>query len=95
MNFKKGHDKVSIESIFLYGNCYHFSLILSQLYPGGKIMYDQMDGHFIYKYFNSYYDITGKIGHIENHDVIVGIDELESIDPLLHERIINDCVWRK
>lgn len=59
-NFKKGFNKEEVENIFLNGNCYHFALILKQMFKG-EIIYDPHEFHFSTKIKGKYYDITGEI----------------------------------
>ena len=42
------------------GNCFYFAKILETRFPGGKILYEPLAGHFLYKYNNEFYDWTGK-----------------------------------
>ena len=46
------------DSDWVNGNCYYFSLILQDRFPGGEIYYDVIDGHFLYCYNGKYYDLT-------------------------------------
>lgn len=59
-NFKKGFNKEQVEDLFLNGNCYHFALILNQMYDA-KIVYDPHTQHFLSKVDENYYDITGSV----------------------------------
>lgn len=44
---------------WLDGNCYYFAVILNDRFPGGRILYDVVNGHFIYCYLEKNYDWTG------------------------------------
>lgn len=41
------------------GNCYYFSVILKERFPKGKIMYDPVDNHFLFRYRGKLYDSKG------------------------------------
>lgn len=53
-------DSNTLEYIFTSGYCYHFAIILNNLF-GGDIIYNQILDHFACKINNVAYDITGKI----------------------------------
>lgn len=72
------------------GNCYYFSVILKNRFPEGKIYYDVIYGHFIFKYKNYFYDWTGL--YHSNDTFLVSWDDFEKYDYLLKERIVNDCI---
>jgi hypothetical protein len=78
---------------FTQGNCYFFSLILSNIYKEGTIVYDQIMGHFLYKYKEKFYDIEGenKLTKLE-HQVVW--DTLQFTDELFYERLMRDCVYK-
>lgn len=70
-------------------NCYYFALILKDRFPGGKICYDVINGHFSYKYKNHYYDHTGMI----NPDGYLVIwDDFDDYDSIQKQRVIRDCI---
>ena len=71
------------------GNCYYFAIILRDRFPDGDIFYDVIDGHFLFKYKDEFYDWTGII----NPDgYLVKWNEFDGYDSLLKQRIIRDCV---
>lgn len=49
------------DSVLVYsnGSCVRFCLILSHVYPSGKILYDS--NHAIFELHGRYYDITGEV----------------------------------
>lgn len=55
------HKRFYNDCNWLNGNCYYFSIILSSRFPNGKIYYDVINGHFLFKYNNCYYDWSGKV----------------------------------
>ncbi len=72
------------------GNCYYFTVILKDRFPEGKIYYHVIDGHFVFKYNDLYYDW---IGIVETDECfLVEWDNFEEYDSLLKQRIIRDCI---
>lgn len=71
------------------GNCYYFSIILKDRFPDGKVFYDVINGHFVFKYTDVYYDWDGII---EPDGYLVEWDKFEEYDSLLKQRIVRDCV---
>ena len=74
------------------GNCYYFALILKDRFPDGKIYYDVVYGHFIFKYQNKYYDWTGILNIDEPLDCLIEWDKFDEYDSMQRERIIRDCI---
>ena len=74
---------------WLSGNCYYFSLILKDRFPDGNIYYDVIDGHFVFKYQERYYDWSGEI-HPECY--LVEWDKFDEYDSLQKQVIIRDCI---
>jgi len=84
-NFRISFNEDEIVKIFTRGYCYHFAMILKNIYNEGRIVYSQSMGHFALKYKNGYYDITGKI-RMENP-----ID----FDSLYYDDVsLRDCVLK-
>ena len=74
---------------WLDGNCYYFAIILNNRFPDGKIVYDVINGHFVFEYKNELYDWKG----IHNSDgILVDWESLEEYDYLFKKRVIRDCV---
>jgi len=91
----KGRDKGLSQYIvkcFTEGNCYHFAVILERLFPGGHIIYDTLNGHFLYNYQGLNYDING-INYNVAHAVSVNWIILN--DPILYIRLLRDCIYKK
>lgn len=83
------HRRFSIDCNWLNGNCYYFSVILKNRFPQGIIYYDVINGHFIFKYEDKYYDWTGII----NPDgYLVEWDNLDNYDSLQKQTIIRDYI---
>lgn len=74
---------------WLDGNCYYFTLILQSRFPDGIIIYDPIDGHFLYRLGEFCYDYLGKHKLPEIYYVW---EELEKEDPALFKRIKRDCI---
>ena len=74
---------------FLNGNCYYFSLILKDRFQDGIVYYDVIQGHFVFKYEDCYYDWTGCV---EPEGYLVEWDKFDEYDPLWKQRIIRDCI---
>ena len=74
---------------WISGNCYYFSLILKDRFPDGIIYYDVIDGHFVFKYHESYYDWSGEI-HPEG--CLVEWDKFDEYDSSQKQVIIRDCI---
>lgn len=78
------------------GNCYYFSIILKERFPNGKIYYDTIDGHFLYKYNHHFYDNNFPYKHRVNkrllNNTIIEWDRFDDYDPIQKQRIIRDCL---
>lgn len=71
------------------GNCYYFAIILKDRFPEGKIFYDVILGHFVFKYQDKLYDWKG----IHNSEgFLVDWENFDEYDSVLKKRIIRDCV---
>lgn len=71
------------------GNCYYFAIILKDRFPEGKIYYDDVYGHFVFKYNEKLYDWTG-VTNTNGH--LIEWDKFDEYDSLLKKRIIRDCI---
>lgn len=89
-NFKKGFDKKTVEDIFLNGNCFHFALILKEMYDG-EIVYDPHTQHFLTNVKGNYYDITGHVP--EPMDEYLW-DDMEDIDNNEYELVKETCIYK-
>lgn len=90
VNFKSGFDEKYLEDVFMNGNCYHFALILKEMY-NGEIIYDPHESHFVTKVDDSYYDIRGKI-HPPMDDY--PWESMEDIDHKEYALVEQDCVYK-
>lgn len=91
--FRAGHDVDALIEAFTCGNCYHFALILSTLFPGGWIVYDTLLGHFMYLYDGDYFDITGRVT-VADVQSIQPFEHIRQSDPMYYERLVNDCIYK-
>ena len=73
---------------WLDGNCYYFAVILKARFPDGGIYYDVIDGHFVFKYKEKFYDWQGETICVSP----ILWDSFEDYDSLQKERIIRDCI---
>lgn len=89
-NFKRGFDREYLEDVFLNGNCYHFALIIKEMYDG-DIVYDPHETHFLTKINDRFYDIRGEVE--EPMDYYYW-SELEEIDYNEYEFIKHNCVFK-
>ena len=81
--------RFSIDCNWCNGNCYYFALILQNRFPGGKIFYDVILGHFLYYYKDNYYDWSGIV---EVDGILVEWDKFDQYDTNQKKRIIEDCL---
>lgn len=76
-------------TIFTQGMCYWFAVILSNRFPDGEIYYDQIDGHFVTRICNKYYDVTGEITPTNGTYAWAKID-----DDMLKQRILSQVILK-
>ena len=72
------------------GNCYYFAVILKTRFPEGKIVYDPVDNHFLFKYKNKLYDSNG----IDKRSMkkVQDWDTYKEFDALDYYYVIKDCI---
>ena len=75
---------------WMTGNCYFFAVILKSRFSEGQIFYDVINGHFVFKYQDNYYDWTGIYKTVDV--LLISWDEFEKYDSLQKKRIIQDCI---
>ncbi len=66
------------EKVYTQGSCIKFSMILLEIYPKGKILYDS--DHAIFELDGKCYDITGEVAKTENHIPIEEYGLLKAYD---------------
>lgn len=74
---------------WLNGNCFYFAAILTMRFPEGEIYYLPIEGHFVTKIEDVYYDWTGIVSLKEKP---ISFMQLRKEDPLLYSHLIRDCV---
>jgi hypothetical protein len=90
-NFKKDSEVFeNIEYLFTNGYCYHFAVILKDLFHG-EIAHDFVDNHFMLKLDGKYFDITGEV--FPNERCVELFDEID--DYIYKERLIKQCVYKE
>ena len=75
-----------VQQLFENGCCYYFAKILQDAFPGGELCIPWPIGHFVYKYNDKYWDISGEYIP-KQHDCVAMI-------PLNREYFIDDCFIR-
>lgn len=77
------------------GNCYYFSLILADRFKSYSscMYYDPIDGHFLCRIGNLFYDFTGehKYGR-SDMERLYKWDELKELDCTWYSRIVRDVL---
>ena len=76
-NFKSYDSSNVLENTFLGGYCYYFAVILKERFKG-DILYDPIEGHFLFYHKNELYDIRGCVTSI--YDIHNLYEESEWID---------------
>lgn len=74
-DFKKFDSGKEIVDCFSLGYCYWFSYILKGRFPKGEIYYDPVENHFIFKYNDCLYDISGNCTSNHSYDIISKWDD--------------------
>jgi hypothetical protein len=64
---------------FTQGHCYWFAFILSNRFPEGEIYYNTMN-HFIFKYNNRLYDITGDCTDKWDNEYLYSWNEYQKLE---------------
>lgn len=82
------HRRFSNDYSWTTGNCYFFAIILQSVF-GGDIYYDVINGHFLLKNGENYYDWTGKV---KEYNSLVKWNDFEKYDALQKERITKNCI---
>ena len=83
------HRRFPNDSNWTTGNCFFFAQILKSAFPNGKIYYDVINGHFVFKYKKKFYDWTGII---EPTGKLVKWSKFMDYDALQYWVIVRDCI---
>ena len=87
------HRRFKKDSDWHNGNCYFFALILNDVFEG-QIVYDQIDGHFLFENrHGALYDWFG----IREYDdkrkkAITPLNTIKETDKPFYDRIVRDCM---
>lgn len=86
----KRMDPITIEDVFLHGNCYWFAQILINRFQNEnpELYYLPIDGHFITKINGRFYDISGEV---IPDQILVSWNNLQKDEPNLSNRIYSNC----
>lgn len=82
------------EDVFLHGCCYWFAHILDYRFDmecDTVIMYEPVEGHFVTKIDNHYYDVRGDVTELYRGKPMYDIYELHHEDSKLYDRLMRDC----
>ena len=77
---------------WLNGNCYYFAQILDSRFMG-DIVYDPIDGHFLFLHNNNYYDWSGRREYSKDRvKQFIDWNTYFFKDRLHYNRLWRDCV---
>lgn len=79
-----------VDNNWSQGNCFYFALILKNRF-NGDMYYDVIQGHFITKIDDKFYDYDGVFSE-EEKPTFIKWDEFQLYDNKQFERIIRDCI---
>lgn len=80
------------EAAFLRGNCYHFAVILCDIFKG-DIVYNLYMGHFVALIGGVYYDITGEVV-LNDASPMYTLEGLKLADETEYARIKHNCIHK-
>ena len=77
-------------------NYYYFARILKMRFKG-EIWYDLVEGHFLFRYFDKFYDWSGwreeyDFDKPETVKNLVKWSDYKRIDPVHYDRIVRDVI---
>ena len=82
------------EDTFLNGCCYWFSVILYDRFFSERVVeiyYEPVEGHFITKIDNRYYDVRGDVTELYRGKPMYNMYEMHQNDVRMYERLMRDC----
>lgn len=83
------------EFTFLNGCCYWFCYILTARF-GGITLYEPVEGHFIQKIGDAFYDVRGEVtDKYINNEKLLCWESYESVDSLHYSHIVRDCIMKE
>ena len=83
-----------MKSTFSEGMCYWFAYILKGRFPSGKIVYEPVLGHFLFKYSTHLYDISGNVTEKFKGCVLYDIEWISQYEPFWYRRILEGCILK-
>lgn len=83
------HRRFPTDSNWTTGNCYHFALILCDVFDG-IIYYDVKLGHFLAKIGEEYYDYHGLVNSEPHY---IAWCDFPEYDRFQYERIKRYCIY--
>ena len=89
--FKEYDQADVLRDTFRRGQCYWFAYILKGRFPAGRILYEPVEGHFVFRLDGRTYDITGDI----TGDYAVGQCFWSEYAALDRPSILYGCVLKK
>ena len=84
------HRRFSHDCNWLNGNCLWFALILKKRFPNVEIFYLPIQGHFVVKSENKYFDWTGIVTPQEEP---WSLSKIKKEDDLLYNYLLRDCFY--
>ena len=77
------------DSNWTSGNCYYFALILSKTF-NGEIYYDPIEGHFVSKIEELFFDYLGKYNKSDQD--LISFEDIRKTDSNWYSYLIRDCI---
>ena len=92
---KRFHFSEDITDVFSNGCCYWFCYILTARF-GGITLYEPVEGHFIQKIGDAFYDVRGEVtDKYINNEKLLCWESYESVDSLHYSHIVRDCIMKE
>jgi len=96
LDFMKRRFPIDKDCDWMEGNCYYFARILKMRFKG-EIWYDLVDGHFLFRNFDDFYDWSGlrneyDLSKPETVENLVKWSDYKQIDPIHYNRIVRDVI---
>ena len=88
------YNRFPFDSNWLDKNCSYFAVILKERFPEAVIIYDVIDGHFLVRIEDVYFDWIGDHDFSEEiqKKCFVEWDKFDEYDSIQKQRIIRDCI---
>lgn len=84
------------EDVFLHGCCYWFARILHERFElvdnyDVDIMYEPVEGHFLSKIRNRFYDVRGDVTELYRGKPMYDLWEMHKNDIKMYRHLMRDC----